>query len=88
MAVTLWKAEYHHLAFLDDVMGSQSSMACSFSVFMTEVVGAIAATKSRQDFGTAASALLIDEIDPVPPGSYNIAAKVVERQRVVCWAPS
>jgi ABC-type hemin transport system ATPase subunit len=32
MAVTLWKAEYHHLAFLDEVMGSQSSMAFSFSV--------------------------------------------------------
>jgi hypothetical protein len=36
MAVTLWKAEYHHLAFLDEVMGSQSSMACSFSVDMLE----------------------------------------------------
>jgi hypothetical protein len=58
MAVTLWKAEYHHLAFLDDVMGSQSSMACSFSVFMAVDVGAIAATKYMQDFGTA------DEMDP------------------------
>ena len=26
MAVTLWKAAYHHLAFLDDVTGSQSSI--------------------------------------------------------------
>lgn len=26
MAVTLWKAEYHHLAFRDDVIGSQSSI--------------------------------------------------------------
>jgi hypothetical protein len=32
MAVTLWKAEYHHLAFLDEVIGSQSSMAFSFEV--------------------------------------------------------
>jgi hypothetical protein len=29
MAVTLWKAEYHHLAFLEEVIGSQSSMAFS-----------------------------------------------------------
>jgi hypothetical protein len=28
MAVTLWKAEYHHLAFLVALMGSQSSVAC------------------------------------------------------------
>lgn len=26
MAVTLWKAEYHHLAFREDVIGSQSSI--------------------------------------------------------------
>jgi hypothetical protein len=32
MAVTLWKAEYHHFAFLDDVIGSQSSMAFSRAV--------------------------------------------------------
>lgn len=32
MAVTLWKAEYHHFASLDDVMGSQSSIAFSFAV--------------------------------------------------------
>uniref|UniRef100_J3MQ10 Uncharacterized protein n=1 Tax=Oryza brachyantha TaxID=4533 RepID=J3MQ10_ORYBR len=32
MAVTLWKAEYHHLAFLDDVIGSQSSIFFSCSV--------------------------------------------------------
>jgi len=27
MAVTLWKAEYHHFAFLEEVIGSQSSIA-------------------------------------------------------------
>jgi hypothetical protein len=32
MAVTLWKAEYHHLAFLDPLMGSQSSIAFSSAV--------------------------------------------------------
>jgi hypothetical protein len=30
MAVTLWKAEYHHFAFLDLVMGSQSSRSFTF----------------------------------------------------------
>ena len=30
IAVTLWKAEYHHLAFLEEVMGSHSSSALSF----------------------------------------------------------
>jgi hypothetical protein len=29
MAVTSWNAEYHHLAFLDEVIGSQSSIAFS-----------------------------------------------------------
>jgi hypothetical protein len=32
MAVTLWKAEYHHFAFLDEVIGSQSSIAFSRAV--------------------------------------------------------
>ena len=32
MAVTLWKVEYHHLAVLDDVIGSHSSIALSSSV--------------------------------------------------------
>lgn len=32
MAVTLWKVEYHHLAVLEDVIGSQSSIALSSSV--------------------------------------------------------
>ena len=31
MAVTLWKAEYHHFAFLEEVIGSQASIAFSFS---------------------------------------------------------
>ena len=29
----MWNAEYHHLAFLEEVMGSQSSMACSCCSF-------------------------------------------------------
>jgi hypothetical protein len=38
MAVTLWKAEYHHLALREEVMGSQSSMAFSsaLDVFMAD----------------------------------------------------
>ncbi|GLT68192.1 hypothetical protein SLA2020_404470 [Shorea laevis] len=32
MAVTLWKAEYQHLAFLEEVMGSQSSISFCLAV--------------------------------------------------------
>lgn len=32
MAVTLWKAAYHHFAFLDPVIGSHASMAFCSSV--------------------------------------------------------
>jgi len=33
MAVTLWKAEYHHFPFLLEVIGSHSSILLSLSDF-------------------------------------------------------
>jgi hypothetical protein len=44
MAVTLWKVEYHHLAFLEEVTGSQSFMAFSLaaSSFCDSLDGIIA----------------------------------------------
>ena len=35
IAVTLWKVEYHHFAFLDDVIGSQSSIAFCSAVLLS-----------------------------------------------------
>lgn len=39
IAVTLWKVEYHHFAVLEDVIGSQSSIAFSSAVFSVLNVG-------------------------------------------------
>jgi hypothetical protein len=51
MAVTLWKAEYHHLAFLVEVMGSQRSISCCPSC-----CGIISATMDVDDTEPSASA--------------------------------
>lgn len=49
MAVTLWKAEYHHLAFLAEVMGSQSSIRFCFATSMSDLASAILFSESDQN---------------------------------------
>jgi len=49
MAVTLWKPEYHHLAFRDALIGSQSSIAFSRALAATRsLLGAIVRDQSWQ----------------------------------------